>query len=251
MSPERPYPLIDDLVLPVLRVGMPRAPRVVAPGGTMHVVARCNNREFYVTTAEDFDVLLAHLRELVRTYEVTVYAYTLMSNHVHLLMRAPTHEALGRPLRWFMTETARAFHKARGRRGHFWERRFRSCLVEEDTYALAALRYLDRNPIRAGLVEDPTTYPWSSCAAYALGAPNRVLTFHPTYLALSPYARVRQRQYRTLLAPSEDPQADARDPRWSTRRAVGSPAFMASYVPRRRGRPRIGTTPSQNQKVKP
>jgi len=113
-------------VRPALRVGMPRAPRVVAPGGTVHVAARCNNREFYFTTAEDFDLLLAHLRELVRTYEVTVYAYTLMSNHVHLLMQAPTHDALGRPLRWFMTETARAFHKARGRRGHFWERRYRS-----------------------------------------------------------------------------------------------------------------------------
>jgi REP element-mobilizing transposase RayT len=98
----KPYPLIEDLVRPVLRVGMPRPPRVVAPGGTVHVVARCNNREFYFTTAEDFDLLLAHLHELVRTYEVTVYAYALMSNHVHLLMQAPTHDALGRPLRWFI-----------------------------------------------------------------------------------------------------------------------------------------------------
>ena len=247
----KPYPLSEDLVGPVWRVRMPRAPRVIAPGGTMHVVTRCKNREFYVTAAADFEVLVAHLRELVRTYAVTVYAYTLMSNHVHLLLQAPTHEALGRPLRWFMTETARAFHQARGRRGHFWERRYRACLVEQDTYALAALRYLDRNPVRAGLVKDPTTYPWSSCAAYALGTPNRGLTFHPSYLALSPYAQVRQRQYRTLLAPSEDPQADARDPRWTTQRAVGSPTFMAPYVPRRRGRPRIETMPSQNQEVKP
>ena len=246
-----PYPLIDDLVRPVLRVLMPRAPRVVAPGGTIHVVARCNNREFYFTAAADFELLVAHLRELVRTYEVTLYAYTLMSNHVHLLMQAPTHEALGRPLRWFMTETAKAFHQARGRRGHFWERRYRACLVEDDVYALAALRYLDRNAVRAGLVNDPTTYPWSSCTAYALGTPNRIITFHPSYLALSRYAKVRQRQYHTLLAPSEDPRADTRDPRWSTQRAVGSPAFMVPYVPRRRGRPRIGTMPSQNHEVRP
>ncbi|HLA80522.1 MAG TPA: hypothetical protein VJP78_02670, partial [Thermoleophilia bacterium] len=76
-------------------------------------------------------------------------------------------------------EQLRREEEARGRRGHFWERRYRSCLVEEDTYALAALRYLDRNPVRAGLVNDPMTYPWSSCAAYALGTPNRVLTLHP------------------------------------------------------------------------
>ena len=100
----------------------------------------------------------------------------------------------------------------RGRRGPFWERRYRSCLIEDDTYALAALRYLDRHPVRAGLVADPPTYPWSSCAAYALGTPNRLVTFHPSYLGLSRYATVRQRQYRRLLTPSADPRADGRDP---------------------------------------
>lgn len=246
----KPYPLVDDLLRPILRVAMPRAPRLYSPGGTVHVVARCNNREFYFATPEDFELLLAYLQELVRTYEITLYAYTLMSNHVHLLLQAPKLDALGRPLRWFMTESAKAFHKARGRRGHFWERRYRACLVEDDTYALAALRHLDRNPIRAGLVEDPTAYPWSSCAAYALGRPSRVITFHPSYLALSPYPKVRQRQYRALLAPSEDPRVDARDPRWSSQRAVGSPTFAARYLPRRRGRPRIGTMPSQNHEVR-
>ena len=68
---------------------------------------------------------------------------------------------------------------------------------------MAALRYLDRNPVRAGLVDDPTTYPWSSCAAYARGTPNQVITFHPSYLALSPYGKVRRRHYATLLVPSE------------------------------------------------
>jgi putative transposase len=228
----KPYPVVEDLVRPVLRVGMPRAPRLVVPGGTVHVVARCNNREFCFTTPEDFTVLLAHLREWVRTYEVTLYAYTLMSNHVHLLLQAPEHDPLGRPVRWLLTETAKAFHQARGRRGHFWERRYRASLIEDELYALAALRYLDRNPVRAGLVEDPTVYPWSSCAAYARGTPNRVITFHPSYLALSPAAKVRQRQYRTLLAPSADPRSDTRDPRWSTQRAVGSVPFLTRHLPR-------------------
>jgi len=223
------YQLAADLLQPVLCVAMPRASRLVAPRSTVHVVARCNNREFYFTTAEDFDLLLSHLRELVRTYRVTLYAYTLMSNHVHLLLQAPKLDALGRPLRWFLTESARAFHRARGRRGHFWDRRYRACLVDDDLYALAALRCLDRDPV---LVEDPTVYPWSSCAAYALGTPNRVITFHPSYLALSPYPKVRQRQYQALLAPSADLRADARDPRWSTQRAVGSPAFLERHIPR-------------------
>ena len=240
------YPLAADLLQPVQRVMMPRAMRVYAPGGTMHVVARCNNREFCFTMPEDFAVLLAHLREMCRTYEVTLYAYTLMSNHIHLLLQAPRTEALSRPLRWWMTETAKAFHKVRGRRGHFWERRYRAVLIEDDLYALAALRYLDWNPVRAGLAPDPATYPWSSCAAYALGTPNPFLTFHPSYLAVSPYPAVRQRHYRALLAPSPDPAADARDPRWSTQRAVGSAAFVARYIPRR-GRRKLVSVPAQIQ----
>jgi len=247
----KPYPLVSDMLGPVRRVAMPRSPRLVVPGGTVHGVARCNNRECSFTAPADFAALLAHLRELVRTYEVTLYAYTLMSNHIHLLLQAPKREALGRPFRWFLTEPAKAFHTVRGRRGHFWERRYRSCLIENDAYALAALRYLDRHPVRAGLVADPPTYPWSRCAAYALGTPNRLVTFHPSSLGLRRSATVRQPQYRRLLVPSADPRADGRDPCWTTQRAVGSPAFVAPYVPRRRGRTRSGTRPSQKQEVRP
>jgi len=246
-----PYPVVADLRLPTRRVHMPRAPRLQAPEATVHVVARCNNREFQLTSAADFEVLLVHLREMRRVYEVPLYAYTLMANHIHLLLQTPKRDLLGRPLRWFMTETAKAFHRARGRRGHFWERRFHACLVEDDVYVLAALRYLDRNPVRAGLVADPAAYPWSSCAAYALGAPNPVITLHPSYLALSPYPRVRQRHYPDLLAPRTDPIADGRDPRWTMQRAVGSAAFVARYVPRRRGRPKSGGVTTQNQYLTP
>ena len=214
----------------------------------MPVGARGKNREGSFTTAEEFDLLLAHLRELVRTEEVPVYADPLMATQGHLRMQAPTHEALGRPRRWVMPETARAFHTARGRRGHCWERRYRSGLVEADTSALAARRSLERTAVRAGRVNDPTTYEWSSCAAYALGTPHRGITVHPRSLALRPDAKGRPRQSRSLLAPSAEPQADARDARWTTPRAVGSPAFMTPYVPRR-GRRRIETMPSHNHEV--
>ena len=162
------------------------------------------------------------------------------------MLQAPAGDALGGLLRGLLTETGKAFHKARGHRGHFWERRYRAVVVDEELYVLAALRYLDRNPVRAGVVDDPTTYPWSSCAAYALGTGNRLITFHPSYLALSPYTKVRQRQYCTLLAPSADPKTDARDPRWSTQRAVGRAPFVAQYTARR-GRRRIVPVPPQIQ----
>lgn len=240
------YPLAANLARPASRVAMPRLPRLPATGCTVHVVGRCNNREFRFTTAEHFGSLLTHLGEMARTYEVTLYAYTLMANHVHLLLQAPLTEPLSQPLRWFFRETARDWQHLQRHRGHFWERRYWSCLVGDDRYALAALRYLDRNPVRAGLVADPSAYAWSSCAAYALGTSNPLIHYHPSYLALSSYPKVRQRHYRALLAPSDDAQADARDPRWTSERAIGTPAFMERVLPRL-PRGRIGTPAQANQ----
>ena len=78
--------------------------------------------------------------------------------------------------------------------------------------------------------------------------PGLLITWHPSDLALSRYAKVRQRYYHTLLAPSTDPRAEARDPHWTTQRPIGSPAFLAPHVPRR-GRRRIETMPSQDHEV--
>jgi REP element-mobilizing transposase RayT len=120
----------DGAARPVLQIAMPRLPRLYAPGGTMHVVARCNNREFYFAAPEDFKILLDHLGEMSKAYKIKLFAYSLMSNH--LLLQAPAADVLGRPLRWFMTQTAKTFHRLRSRSGHFWERRYRACLVEEN-----------------------------------------------------------------------------------------------------------------------
>jgi putative transposase len=223
------YPRAADVARRAGRVAMPRLPRLHAPGETVHVVGRCNNRKFCFTTPADFLMLIAQLAAMARTYEVTLYAYTLMANHVHLLLQAPHTDPLARPLRWFFRETTRAWQRTHGRQGHFWERRYWACLVDDDQYVLSALRYLDRNPVRAGLVEDPAVYPWSSCAAYALGTPNPPVSLHPSYLALSPYPKVRQRHYRKLLAPTDDPRGDARDPRWATERVIGPADFLARY----------------------
>src|SRR3990172_5958456 len=81
----KPYAQEVERRGPVRRVAMPRAPRLYAPEATVHVVARCNNREFYFTTAEDFATVLGKPRGMVRDYEPTLYAYTVMSNHTHLL----------------------------------------------------------------------------------------------------------------------------------------------------------------------
>lgn len=243
------YDQREDAVGSVLQISMPRLPRMYAPGATMHVVARCNNREFYFTGPEDFEILLDHLGGMSSDYKIRLFAYTLMSNHIHLLLQSPAEDVLGRPLRWFMTQTAKSFHRLRNRCGHFWERRYRACLVEDDLYALAALRYMDRNPVRAGIVEDPSTYAWSSCGSYATGVSNRLIQFHPSYLGLSPYAKVRQRHYLTILAASSDPHLDNKDSRWTSQRAVGSREFLKRHhsSDRRQG---IIPLPEQIRKVR-
>jgi putative transposase len=219
----------DDGVRPVFQIAMPRPPRIYAPGGTMHVVARCNNREFYFNEPEDFQILQDHLGEMSTVYKIRLFAYTLMSNHIHLLLQSPAEDVLGRPLRWFMTQTAKSFHRLRNRTGHFWERRYRACLVEDDLYALAALRYMDRNPVRAGIVEEPSTYPGSSCGSYVSGVSNGLVQFHSSYLGLSPYGKVRQRYYRSILGASSESDLDLRDSRWTTQRVIGSPDFLKRH----------------------
>lgn len=209
---------------------MPRGPRLPAPGSTIHVVARCNNRQFLLQDAADFERILRLLAVMRSSYGVTVYAYTLMSNHVHLLLQSPQGIRLGRPLRWFLTETAKAYHRTHERRGHFWEHRYRAVVVEDDLYALAALRYLDRNPVRARIVDDPTTYPWSSCAAYALGQADPLITYHPTFLGLSRYPKVRCRKYREMVTTITDPALEQRDPQWTELPVVGSPEFVGRFV---------------------
>ncbi len=87
------YRKVEDIDRPLLQVAMPRSPRLYAPGATMHVVARCNNREFYFGCAEDFTILLDHLGEMIADYGVRLYAYTLMSNHIHVLLQAPGKDA--------------------------------------------------------------------------------------------------------------------------------------------------------------
>lgn len=109
------YGQTDEILRPVLQIAIPRAPRIYAPGATVHVVARCKNRKFYFARQEDFEILLDHLGKMGSSYEVKLFAYTLMSNHIHLLLQSPDADALGRPLRWFMTQTAKTFHRLRSR----------------------------------------------------------------------------------------------------------------------------------------
>ncbi len=124
---------------------MPRIARIVGVQYLHHIVQRGNNREKVFLDPEDFKKYLFLLQKYSNEKKARILAYCLMGNH--LLLQSPAADVVGRPLRWFMTQTAKTFHRLRNRCGHFWERRYRICLVEDDLSALAALRYMDRNPV--------------------------------------------------------------------------------------------------------
>ncbi len=93
----------------------------------------------------------------------------------------------------------RWFNEVHGRRGTLWDGRFRSCIAEDEGYVLACHRYIELNPVRAGMVADPLDYPWSSHAAHARGPSSPLLTPHPQMLSLGAEQQVRRVAYRALF----------------------------------------------------
>ena len=145
---------------------MPRQARVVAGGVPLHITQRGNNRQEVFLLDEDRRFYLDHLREQTRHHGVRLLGYCLMSNHVHLVAvpERPDGLALGQLHGCY----AWRFNRRYRRSGHLWQNRFYSCPLAK-THLWRALLYVDLNPVRAGLVNDPTAYPWSSAAAHSRG----------------------------------------------------------------------------------
>lgn len=178
---------------------MPRRARIVFPGIPLHVVQRGNNKATCFFEEEDRRFYLHHLQRLSGQAVCQVHAYCLMTNHVHLLITPGEAESCGRLLRRLHLLYSQYINRKRGRTGSLWEGRFRSCVVESETYLLQCYRYIELNPVRAGLARDPGEYPWSSYAANALGSPSSLLTVHEEYMRLGGSAAERRANYRRLF----------------------------------------------------
>lgn len=142
-----------------------RKPRLHVPGGTYHVVVRGNNRQNLFVDDRDRGEIFRLIGEGVERFAHRIHAFCCMTNHVHLLAevdRAP----LSRIVHNLCFRYARWFNQRYGRSGHHFERRYRALLVESDSYLLELVRYIHRNPVRAGLSKWAEDYPWSSHRAY-------------------------------------------------------------------------------------
>lgn len=128
-----------------------------------------------------------------------IHAYVLMSNHVHLLVTPGTNGAAAAMLQDLGRTYVRILNTVHGRTGTLWEGRFKSSLVDSENYLLTCHRYIELNPVRAGIVGHPADYPWSSYPHYALGRSNELISEHPAYLGLGNDSDERRSAFRCLF----------------------------------------------------
>jgi putative transposase len=174
-------------------------------GVPVHVIQRGHNRAACFFDPTDYAFYLEQLAALAARAGCAVHAYCLMTNHVHLLLTPATAEGCGVLMKHLGQRYAQHVNRTYRRSGTLWEGRFRSCLTQSERYLLACYRYIELNPVRAGMVPDPGAYKWSSYRRNAAGEAGGPVTPHERYLALGGDAAARGEAYRALCRAGLDP----------------------------------------------
>ena len=174
---------------------MPRGRRTFIPGISVHVIQRGNNRVPIFGSSNDFEQFLELLRRSARNFCVTLHAFVLIVT--------PTSVAgLPKMMKALDGGYVRYFNKRQERIGTLWNGRYRGLPLEDERYWLTCLRYIEQNPVRAGMVQAPHDYQWSSYSAHAFGRWPTWLTPHIVYQSLGRDDGERQRAYRELCGRS-------------------------------------------------
>jgi putative transposase len=179
---------------------MPRRARIMLAGVPVHVVHRGNNRQPCFYSDEDRRFYLFHLRRLLPESQCELHAYCLMTNHVHLLLTARAATGCARLMQRLSQLHTQYVNRNYGRTGSLWEGRFRSSLVQSERYVLACYRYVEMNPVRAGLCASPLEYEWSSHRRNIRGTYDGLVIPHPDFQRLGPTSASRRWAYEQLFA---------------------------------------------------
>ena len=186
---------------------MPRRPRIHLAGLPLHIVQRGHNREACFFAEEDYHAYRHWLGEALKDSACVLHAYVQMTNHVHLLLTPPSPEAVSQLVMSLGRRYVQYINKTYRRTGTLWDSRYKSSLVQADGYLLLCQRYIELNPVRAAMVDDPAHYRWSSYRANGLGQADPLLTPHPVYSALGSTESERLTAYRALFRPELDADA--------------------------------------------
>jgi putative transposase len=141
---------------------MPRVARGLVDGFVYHILNRGNGKQEVFHKDQDYKVFTYLMGEAKIRYSVKIFAYCLLPNHFHMVLMPLRAEELSKWMQWLMTSHVRRYHRHYGTCGHVWQGRFKSFLIQEDSHLLAVLRYVEANPVRAGLVGSAKEWLWSS-----------------------------------------------------------------------------------------
>lgn len=184
------------------------------PGVPSHVAQRGNDRQACFFEQENYLFYLDCLGQACRRYEVVLHAYVLMTNHVHLLMTPRTELGISRVMQLVGNRYVQYINKIYRRTGTLWEGRHKASLIDAERYLLTCYRYIELNPVRAGMVAHPGDYPWSRYRHHRAGRISSLIDDHEVFLRLGPTTEERQYRYRELFRPSLD-ERDVHDVRRS------------------------------------
>jgi putative transposase len=210
---------------------MARLPRYVIPGQPQHIIQRGNNRQVIFAAEADYQFFRDALVEAAKKHGLAIHAYVWMTNHVHLLASPAFDDSISKTLQSVGRRYVQYFNYSYKRSGTLWEGRYRATVVDSERYLLTLMRYIELNPVRAGMVTLPQDYPWSSFRRNALGESGSNadwLSSHNEYLRLGRDAADRQTAYEALFAKAMD-QADLANIRDCTHKgwALGGERFRS------------------------
>jgi len=186
---------------------MPRARRLVYDDSVYHIMQRGNNGLRICKDDEDFAVLLGYIKRYLRDFKLNIYHYCLMSTHLHLLFKLFSKEELAKFMQGLLQSYRFYYKKKYAYKGYLYQNRYKSKLISKDEYLLECGRYIERNPVRAGIVKRPDEYQWSSCTYYTRSRKDDITTLDPLYYDLAKNPKDRQREYEIYVStprPYED-----------------------------------------------
>lgn len=178
---------------------MPRSARVIPPQGYMHLISRGNNRRTLFHCKKDFHIYFKLLRKLKTEESIEILHYCLMPNHVHLLIRVAENSRVSRFMQRLNLLYSFIYRKRRGYAGYLWQGRFKGKIIEEDSYLIQCGKYIELNPVRAGIVHAPEEYPYSSYGYYAYGRRDEIVDVDPLYLDLGADHEKIRLIYRSMI----------------------------------------------------
>jgi putative transposase len=179
--------------------------RLFVPGVSLHIIRRGNNRTTIFNEEGDYLVFLRTLQDTAAENGVLVHAFVLMTNHYHIMVTPQRERVVPLMMKTLGEEYVLYFNNKTDRIGTLWTGRYRGLAIGDEQYALSCLRYIEQNPVRAGMVKTAEAYSWSSYRYHAYGVGHDWLAPHPAYLALGETPAARRRAYRAIC---EVPMSD-------------------------------------------